>query len=485
MPPSHARVTPPDRGTGSVAYAGVPDAWWALREPPHLPAGELVFLDKPDKGYASLLAKTPPAVLPLRDLQQLVIDANIAAQLGTLPGVTLRETELRDPKGKVKTGYVLFDVAARVPLDRRHARATWQRGWLLSLEAAVWSDTAPLPPLFRLLDRPAQLFVRRDLAAIIAKAAKGKCTLDDFTDPGELFPPEWSLERLDTVGAPEAEAAFWACFAGDTGARPAALADPWWAYAVAMSIDSGARDDTRAAAAASPTVAVLYAANVDRAGHDITRAAARRHGLSAVRYASHVDLRLDHELGAAALDEAGHDASTIAELAGQLADLRGAPAPPPAPRRVTLAPATARYAEDHGPIDAAIRSDIDAFIPRGYARLGLAGEPRPEDVVDHVHRHVDAIRTRKLSAADRTIAQMEIGAAWGEQLHRALGWQWAKLAAGIALVSPDRAHAHYPFAVVGELLAKTGRRNTLALLFAMLAVGETPGGAAGSYTPVA
>ena len=83
------------------------------------------------------------------------------------------------------------------------------------------------------------------------------------------------------------------------------------------------------------------------------------------------------------------------------------------------------------------------------------------------------------------MVKMELGCAWGEQLHRALGWQWAEIERAIGLVSPTRAHCHFPFAFVDRLIARGAHSNTMALLFNMLADGVTPPGKKGSYTPVA
>jgi hypothetical protein len=83
---------------------------------------------------------------------------------------------------------------------------------------------------------------------------------------------------------------------------------------------------------------------------------------------------------------------------------------------------------------------------------------------------------------------MELGCCWGEQLHRALSWQWANVlfdgGSAIALVSTDRAFAHYPFMSIDRALKK-GAKNTLPLLFAMLAAGNTPPSSAEAYTTLA
>ncbi len=515
MKPRKARGAPPDgthvvlglpeRTHGSMALAvrgrpKVPDSFHALREPPDLPEGDVVFVDQP-WGITSLVkAKKRPAVLPLGGyLRRLVVDAPLVEALGALDGVVARPTELRDDKGRAVGGYTLLDVAVCIPLDRSASKATWVHGWLDALERPSWRPGAVLPPMFRLLDRPAELLVRRDLAEILV-AAEPRIVLGRSKESADLFPPGWSLDSLAPVGEDrEAEDAFWALLGGDRGARARAVRDPWWAYAVGAAVDRAPAEDTREGACGSPVTAVLYAANVERAAHDRTRAAANASGLTALRYATHLDHRLDPKLRPLVLRESGHDEETLAEAEQGIEELRlwlRGEAPPEKPlalRREWPVHGSPRYAgpperdgESHAVVDAAVQSDIDAFVPRGYRRLGLEGEPRPEEVVDRVHRAVDAIQSgaTKLKKNERTAAQMELGCAWGEQLHRALGWQWASVAGGLALVSRDRAVAHHPFAFVGRLIAPRARGNTVALLFNMLAAGQLPPSKPGSYTPV-
>lgn len=479
---THVLLRLPKRGSGSVVPAleggALPDAWWALRQAPELPKGAIVFDDRPYKGSASIVGKAPP-VLPTGDFWHLlVVDAALAKRLGPLEGVNVTETLLRDPKGKVAKGYVHLDVVARVPLDRRASRATLTNGWLEALEEARWRDGATLPALFRLLDRPQSIFAREDIAKAIQQASKGKVALgsDGATNALE-FPPGWSLHEAPRV-AVKGEDAFWKVFGGDAKARKAALVDPWWAYAIAACVDRAPKDDTRKAASASPIIAALYASEIDRKGHDLTRKAAHGHGLSALRYATHIDLRLEPALRKKVIAEAGHDEETLAQEERWIAELaawtkgEAAPASPPPKPRTWKRHSAPRYAADK-PVDAAIRSDIDAFVVRGLGRVALDATAAPEVVVSAVHAAIDALaKDKPRGKKAKTTAQMELGCAWGEQLHRALGWQWAALPEGIALVSPDRAHAHYPFAFVGRLLS--ARSNTMMLLFDMLAEGDLP-----------
>jgi hypothetical protein len=481
-----ALVSLPSRGSGSVAYEtpGLPDAWWALREPPSLPDGPLTFVDRPDRGMAGLRRKKPPPrVLPTVDhLHQLVVDRAGAKALAGVEGVTLRPAPLRDDRGGFAE-YVLVEVAARVPLDRREATAKLSRGWLVTVERAAWR-VPPRPRIFRLLDRPTYLYIDRALGEALGVALDAH---DARLDQGG-FPPPWSLagsvpELRDDPGA---EAAFWELYAGKAAARARALAHPWWAFAVAACVDGEASGDTRAAASRSPITAARYAIEIDRGPHPATRRGALTSGLSALQYATHVDLAVDPRSRPKILADAGHDEGTLAEeerrLAALAAWLRGEAPAPPMPRAFP-AHRRPRWARGKDALDDAVRSDVEAFVPRGYQRLGVADDAAIDHVVARAHAALDELRAKKPRGKARTVARMELGCAWGEQLHRALGWQWARLGQGVALVSPDRALAHDPFAFVGAVLG--GERNTLQLLFNMLADGQTPPAKARSYTSIA
>ncbi len=502
MTPAHHVFAPPRRKSGSLAWeAGSMDmgAWYAIHDPEEVPPGALSLVDRRWSGARGLrAARKPLRVLPTYEGGQgLVVDAELAEAIGELPGVTRRDITLRDDKGPLPTRYVLLDVQARVPLDRRHVAGSFTDGWLDVLRGARWGPgRVPSAPIFRLLERPRLLFVEPGLAKVLCDAAGGSALLDDYDAdyPHAYFPPAWSLGNLPAVPeAPEAEAAFWALLGGDAAARPAAITSPWWAYAVARCVDGWAADDTRRAACGNAVVAALYASEVE--GHDqpSLAEASAGHGLAALRYATHVRGAIDRQvLSDDRLAEAGHDQSTLAQHEGCLATLTGAPPTRPAPR-IWPSHGRPRYADEADgivPIEAEVRSDIDAFVGRGLARLGVGVEAAPDEVVELLQSHLVALASGegRLGTGKRTTVQMELGCAWGEQLHRAFGWQWARVAlpagGGLALVSPDRALAHYPFDAVAPWLKRRAGSPTLLLLFNMIADGNVPPALPGALTTV-
>jgi hypothetical protein len=453
MTPAHHVFAPPRRKHGSLVWdvEGMDmGAWYALHDREEVPPGALSLVDRKWSGARGLrAARKPLRVLPTYEGGQgLVVDAELADAIGDLPGVTRRDLAVRDDKGPWPTRYVLLDVHARVPLDRRHVTGSFNHGWLDVLREARWGPgRVPSAPIFRLLERPRLLFVEPGLAEVLCDAAGGGAVLDDYgaDRPHEYFPPAWSLDGLPALpDAPEAEAAFWVLLGGDAGARPAALASPWWAWAVERCVDGGAADDTRRAACGNAVVAALYASEVEGRQEPALAEASAGHGLAALRYATHVRGALDRQvLTDERIAEAGHDASTLAQHEGFLATLTGAPPARPAPR-VWPPHDRPRYAEQADgivPVEAAVQSDIDAFVGRGLWRLGLGAGATPDEVVEGLHAHLAALASgkSKVGARQRTTVQMELGCAWGEQLHRAFGWQWARVAVpaggGLALVS--------------------------------------------------
>ncbi len=375
------------------------------------------------------------------------------------------------------------------------------------------------------------LFVSAAIAEAIKAATDDKVIVDDYAwSEQEPFPPRWSLGRIDVLRAGKegkaAEDAFWELFASHGKAkasrRAEAVKHPWWAYAVARCVDHAPKPDTRTSACAHPIVAALYATDVDQTGHLDTRRAVERHGLSALRYAELIERAIDPAWRKKILRDAGHDASTLEaheKNIGEVAAFFGmAPHTSDAkpktkaaaksksktksndkklPPRYAAAPKPkpkSKARSTHAEVDSAVRSDIDAFIPRGYVRLDVDETAEPAAIVKVAHAYVEAIQRKARSiksAKERTMMQMELGCAWGEQLRRALGWQWASVKtakgqdAGLALISPDCALAHYPFAFVGAHLAAKAKENTLLLLFNMLVAGKEPAAVkAGSYTTV-
>lgn len=512
-----------DRPSGSIGVEvdGVAPDWFQVRQPPALPDGVVRFVDSPFSGATLRTAKARPPVLPTGGWsRQLVVTRAIAGELfAPLDGdeVALRPALLCDKRGVIDAdGYVLVDVLARAPIDPRAADATFEHGFLHELRELAWSpDRRPRARLFRLLELPQLLIADGALADALVDAAPKHIALDEIDhDAGAQFPPGWSIATLPPFAASaaveqEAEEGYFALARGEAPGRAAALRHPRWAYAVARCLDRAPADDTRASCLRHPLWAALYAVEVDRVGRDDTRRAAQTHGLSVELYAGALDGTIPPALRALVIRDAGHDESTLAQLEAQLAAIRSHPRAGDAgggggdgparviTRREFAAHEAPRYVveagRDFSPPSEALRSDIDAFIPRGYARLGYDGavEPPIAELLDRLHAFVAEVQSgdRAIkSPKERTTIHMELGCALGEQLRRALGWQWASLrwddGEGVGLVSPARTHAVLPLAVVAAQCVRKARRNAIALLFNMLVDGNLPPASPGRCTVV-
>lgn len=473
--------------------------------PQQLPDGDLRVADAVGFGGKSLRKEMVRLrVLETMGGRHLVVDRALAAKVFEPLGeriVRIREAPVHDKKGLVDGDYVLVEVLPRVPLDRAASDADWSsggaaNGLLITLRRATWSaDRTPCAPVFRLLDRPELVFVDEPTLEALGDAV----IPDDFADADDeqWLPTAYEVHDLPALGrdkTAKAEAAFWRAYAGSKRDRAASLTHPFWALATAIAIDGKARDDTRVAASKSPILAARYAIEVDRGGHDVTRKSAGAHGAAVLYYAQAIDFEITPRARKAILELGDHDAKTLAGVERELAEKR-------AGRRSGVATAgkwpkklPPRYREVPKPgakvprieaLDAELRSDIDAFVLRGYGRLALpphddARAAPPEEVVNRLFAAVEKIQAggEKLTAKTRAVAAMELGCAWGEQLRRTLAWQWANVVGnggkGIALVSPDLALCHYPFVTIREHIASKAKRNTLALFFNMATVGELP-----------
>ncbi|HSJ63514.1 MAG TPA: hypothetical protein VK922_06345 [Gemmatimonadaceae bacterium] len=84
----------------------------------------------------------------------------------------------------------------------------------------------------------------------------------------------------------------------------------------------------------------------------------------------------------------------------------------------------------------------------------------------------------ELEQEARVQASVGLGALWGEQVHRALGWEWVMLSWGkpddeiFALVSPDRAFYISPVYLLLPYATGARSEDTSVLLFNMLLDGS-------------
>lgn len=139
------------------------------------------------------------------------------------------------------------------------------------------------------------------------------------------------------------------------------------------------------------------------------------------------------------------------------------------------------------------RDTLHARAERGLACLdacGVApGDDTPDALVDAIRSAVDRYRAGDAPAgewSDTGDAAAALGALWGSQVEAAAGWLWVRLDAGgrsgVALVSPDRAHAVFPEDFLRAVIEEAERDNTVRLVFTMIRDAKVPDAPPGSRT---
>lgn len=324
---------------------GAPDGLWlGFATLAACPSGELFFVDGTVQGYPTARArcakKLPIALSALRH-GGLLLERTFAAKwLADVPSdeATVRPVVVHDERGVVSDGFMLVEVHKAFPLDRdapgfdAFDPARPHGTHVAKVGAPTWTDArAPRARIFRLLELPEAVFVDAELLAAIEKATKGAVAALGARrrNGGALEPPPWSRAMVppfepDAAAGARAAEAFWSLVRGERAAelRDAALANPWYALAVAAAVDAGPADDTRAAAARAPTCAARYAALIDRGPHPTTEGASRTEGIAGAAYAGHVTAQIDDELAARMIATGGYDRASVDRQRSLLAPIR-------------------------------------------------------------------------------------------------------------------------------------------------------------------
>jgi len=141
------------------------------------------------------------------------------------------------------------------------------------------------------------------------------------------------------------------------------------------------------------------------------------------------------------------------------------------------------------PLEEQEQNELDDLVEQGLEMLGEHFPENPDDpaqVIAAIRIFVDEHRTAP-SDEDTEAVAFAIGALWGDEVRRALGWQWVLLRLDrgdelFCVVSPDRAVAIRPQLFLYRLLQERQSDNTAALAFNMLREGRLPPGGPGSYS---
>jgi hypothetical protein len=142
-------------------------------------------------------------------------------------------------------------------------------------------------------------------------------------------------------------------------------------------------------------------------------------------------------------------------------------------------------------------ADINAKRASGLKRLGVDGDASPAEVAQAADEYVDAQQVERskyfkgfyllVFHGPQNIID-EVGAAWGEQLVRAFGWQWQyvvrKSEFERAVASPDSAVVVFPGNYLDRMLTPPYDDVTLMLMFNMIQAKELPEESAGALVDI-
>lgn len=139
-------------------------------------------------------------------------------------------------------------------------------------------------------------------------------------------------------------------------------------------------------------------------------------------------------------------------------------------------------------LDREERSELDHLIEEGAQQITEDRRSSPQIIIRRIREFIDEQRESTLDDDVREDLSYCLGALWGEQLCRELGWDWVALKYTdtsneyTAVVSPDRSFVYFPMNWVYELITEPDKENTLGLVFNMLrAKRDLPNPTPGSY----
>jgi hypothetical protein len=147
-------------------------------------------------------------------------------------------------------------------------------------------------------------------------------------------------------------------------------------------------------------------------------------------------------------------------------------------------------------ITPAEQKEFDQYATQGLKNLGFGeanAESDPDIVVQAISAFVEQWRLQEQKPLSRLFKHkpdaidvaLSLGILWGNQVARALGWQWTCLLQNgqeyFALVPIDRAYTLYPFYWMRQFLEDERKDNTIILLFNVLKAGRLPPSTPGTY----
>jgi hypothetical protein len=112
----------------------------------------------------------------------------------------------------------------------------------------------------------------------------------------------------------------------------------------------------------------------------------------------------------------------------------------------------------------------------------------PEQVIEAIDEYVVKLKNiekRKFSKDQATDIAFQLGPRWGEEMRRALGWDWINFqddrgGEAYAVAAPDRSVICFPMETIYRKLLERAPDVTIMLIFNMIKGGSVPG-KPGSY----
>lgn len=131
-------------------------------------------------------------------------------------------------------------------------------------------------------------------------------------------------------------------------------------------------------------------------------------------------------------------------------------------------------------LDNQMLEEIRQSAREGAELIGVDLEAQsPQEIVEKIDAFVSQQQRRKKSTSgDHDAAEIALGGLWGEQLVRALGWEWSSVtfhdhnnANAVGVFSPDRSLVIYPLHFIFSCL-ENAAPVTILLAFNMLQDGS-------------
>jgi hypothetical protein len=136
------------------------------------------------------------------------------------------------------------------------------------------------------------------------------------------------------------------------------------------------------------------------------------------------------------------------------------------------------------PLAADVQGELRQYEAAALSALKLGSVRVDEDgVVKAIRDFADSLLAGDVQIDTEVVTQL--GALWGHQICRRLGWEWVELTVQddmwYGIVSHQREHAIFPLIYMREVLVERSKENTILLIYNMLKAGKFSPAEPGDY----